>query len=80
MEQQRKGFARLLFSMLVLATMLSCSLLTTPEPKGASKSPTPAHPLVIVLQVTRPVIYTTQPTATSVSASADNIDVDYTYC
>ncbi len=39
MVQQCKAFTKLLFSVIVLATMLSCSLLATH--KGSSKSATP---------------------------------------
>jgi hypothetical protein len=68
--------------MLVLITMLSCSLLTTPgQPVRKTPTPTPHHPLVVVPQATLPVkpTATAAPTATSVSASVDNIQVDYVY-
>ncbi|MGD0006576.1 MAG: hypothetical protein ABSE06_20375 [Anaerolineaceae bacterium] len=82
MLPQRKGLTRILFSMLVLITMLSCSLLTTPgQPVRKTPTPTPHHPLVVVPQATLPVkpTATAAPTATSVSASVDNIQVDYVY-
>lgn len=82
MLSQRKGFTRILFSMLVLITMLSCSLLTTPgQPVRKTPTPTPHHPLVVVPRATVPVkpTATAAPTATSVSASVDNIQVDYVY-
>ena len=61
--------------------MLSCSLLTPLAQLGKHATPTPAHPLVAVPKATRPPkpTATAAPTATSVSASVDNIDVNYNY-
>jgi hypothetical protein len=73
---------RVLFSFIVLITMLSCSLLAPLAQFGAkTATPTPAHPLVVLPQATRPPkpTATAAPTATSVSASVDNIDVNYNY-
>ena len=79
MAQQWKAYTRILFSFIVLTTMLSCSLLTTLGQNGSTQAKM-LHPLVVAPQMTRPVKSSTvEPTATSVSASADNIEVDYTY-
>ena len=86
MAPRNRAFTRTFFSMLVLFTMLSCSLLT-PLGQLGSKTATPAptltppHPLVVAPQATRPPAPTATPaaTATSVSASVDNIDVNYNY-
>ncbi|MDR3577900.1 MAG: hypothetical protein P4L50_28890 [Anaerolineaceae bacterium] len=79
MAQRWKAFYRVLFSMIVLATVLSCSLFTTLEQPGLKPTAT-VHPSGVKLSATRPV-KTALPhvTATSASASADNIDVDYSY-
>jgi len=79
MAQQWKSFARILFSFVVLTTMLSCSLLTTLEQTGSKQAATP-RPSGGLPKATRPVkTSTAQATATSVSVSADNIQVDYNY-
>jgi hypothetical protein len=79
-----RTFTRILFSFIVLLTMLSCSLLTPLAQFGAKTAtpvPTPTHPLVVAPLATRPprATVTPAPTATSVSASVDNIDVNYSY-
>ena len=84
MTPQYRAFTRILFSFIVLLTMLSCSLLTPLAQLGAKTAtpvPTPTHPLVVIPQATRPPkpTATAAPTATSVSASVDNIDVNYNY-
>ena len=82
MAQHWKAFTRILFSIIVFTTMLSCSLLTPlGQPGSKQATPTPPHPLVIVPQATLPPkpTSTAAPTATSVSASVDNIQVDYVY-
>ena len=76
-----RAITRVLLSFIVLVTMLSCSLLTPLAQFGKRATPTPAHPLVVVPKATRPPkpTATAAPTATSVSASVDNIDVNYNY-
>jgi hypothetical protein len=78
MAQPWKAFTRILFSIIVLITMLSCSLLATLDKQNIKQTPTP-HPLVVAPKATRPVISTVVPTATSVTATTDNIQVDYVY-
>jgi hypothetical protein len=78
MAQQWKTPARILFSIIVLTTLLSCSLLPTLGQSGSKPAGTP-HPSAEAPKTPRPVKATAGPTATSVSASADNIDVSYTY-
>ncbi len=78
MAQRWKAFNRVLFSMIVFTTMLSCSLLTTLDKQSTPQVSTP-RPLVVAPKATRPVKSTVQPTATSVSATSDNIQVDYVY-
>ena len=75
------AFTRILLSFVVLMTMLSCSLLAPLTAKTATPVPTPTRPLVVAPQATRPPrsTATPAPTATSVSASVDNIDVNYSY-
>jgi len=74
--QRYQSFGRIVFSSIVFITMLSCTLFSTLQPKP---TPTPSHPSSLLPKATRPVKATAQPTATSASASADNIQVDYTY-
>jgi hypothetical protein len=78
------AISKVLLSFIVLITMLSCSLLAPLAQLGAktaTPAPTPTHPLVVVPQATLPPkpTATAAPTATSVSASVDNIDVNYSY-
>ena len=73
MTPSYRTFTRVLFSMLVLVTMLSCSLLAPLAQFGArtpTPVPSPTHPLVVLPQATRPPkpTATAAPTATSVSA------------
>ena len=77
MTTSLKASSRILVSLIVFITMLSCTLFSTLQP--ADKTPTPSHPQVIVPKATRSVKSTAQPTATSASVSVDNIQVDYTY-
>jgi hypothetical protein len=87
MTSPYKAFIRILLSMLVLVTMLSCSLMTamsTPPPTATPAKPkkaTPTRPIVVAPQATKPVrrTSTAAPTATKVGASVDNIEVTYTY-
>ena len=80
-----RTFVRILFFMLALVTMLSCSLMAvvgtpTPTPTPVKpKKPTPTHASAVVPKATRAATPIVAPLPTKASASVDNIDVKYSY-
>jgi hypothetical protein len=86
MTPPSRAFARILLSMTVLVTMLSCSLMTvmgaeSPAPAPAStKKPAPTHAKVVP-RATKWITATpiVAPLPTKASASIDNIDVYVNY-